>query len=268
MSNSDGSSPSAGSPEDRALSAELDGALSRGEIEVMYQPQIDVVSGHIVAAEALSRWRHPVRGIISPDVFIPLAETSGAIQSIGLFMLDAACAFASDLRRDGHTIDVSVNVSAKQLTTPSFFRRVAENVKDLALRAGAVTIEITESQAITDVAAVSARLNHLRHLGLGISIDDFGTGHSSFAQLESLPVTELKIDRTLLRNTAASGRALITALVALGLDRGLRVVMEGVETDADMTRVRDLHCSRAQGFLMGRPMSRLDLDVLIAADAA
>jgi EAL domain-containing protein (putative c-di-GMP-specific phosphodiesterase class I) len=246
------------------LVSELGGAVARGEIAPYYQPQIDVLTGEIVAVESLSRWLHPELGMQSPLVFIPLAEEFGFIDELGDFMLDEACRFANELAEHEIPISVAVNVSAIQLARTAFFDHIAELLDDLRLAAGAITLEITESRLIANRPRVSQRLSGLRERGVGVSIDDFGVGHSSVEQVLALPANELKIDRTIVQDESAGG-GLLATIVLLARDRGLRTVAEGVETAAQLERVRSLGCDRAQGYLIGKPMARNELDVLLAA---
>ena len=250
-----------------SVESELEGAVDRAEIVPYFQPQVEVTTGTITALEALSRWQHPTRGLIPPTVFIPVAERTGMIHEIGAFMLEEGCRHAARWRRRGFDVDVSVNVSAIQLATPDVFDRLQALLEEFAMPAGALTIEITESQLISDLATVAARLRVLKAIGLGISLDDFGTGHSSLSQLRDLPITELKIDRSLVQEDNNSG-ALVEVAVALLQDRGVRVVAEGVETEEQLERVRRLSCDRAQGYLFGRPMPVAEIDELLAHSAA
>jgi EAL domain-containing protein (putative c-di-GMP-specific phosphodiesterase class I) len=241
------------------LATDLVGAVARHEIEAFFQPQIDVSTGKITAVEALARWRHPTKGLIPPGEFIPLAESTGLIHEIGAFMLEEGCRHAARWRRDGLAIHVSVNVSALQLATPDVFDRLHTLIGEYELPEGTLTIEITESQIIADVAGVAQRLERLRAIGLGVSLDDFGTGHSSLAQLQDLPITELKIDKSLIQETTANG-ALIAVAVALLQERGVRVVAEGVETTEQLNLVQRIRCDRAQGYLFGKPLPVDELD--------
>lgn len=236
-----------------SIGSELHGAVDRGEILAWFQPQVDVETGRIAAVEALARWQHPVRGMVSPLVFIPAAEDTGAIHEIGAFMLREGCRHAARWRDRGFKLDVSVNVSAIQLAKPGVFAQLHDLLDTFALPEGVLTIEITESQLIADLKDVATRLAHLKSFGLGIALDDFGTGYSSLAQLQDLPITELKIDRSLIQAQSVGGE-LIALAVALLQERGVRVVAEGVETEEQFERVRHMRCDRAQGYLFGRPM--------------
>ncbi|GHD41979.1 EAL domain-containing protein [Mycetocola manganoxydans] len=248
-----------------SVATDLQGAVERGEIQAWFQPQIDMSTGRIVAVEALCRWQHPERGLVMPGGFIPEAEESGAIHDIGDFMLREGCRHSAMWREAGFQLDVSVNVSAVQLSTPGVFELLHELLTEFALPEGTLTIEITESQLIADLNAVAERLMRLQSSGLGISLDDFGTGHSSLSQLQDLPITELKIDRSLIQDSSSTGGALMAVAVALLQERGVRVVAEGVENEEHLARVRGMRCDRAQGYLFGRPMPADEIDTMLAA---
>jgi EAL domain-containing protein (putative c-di-GMP-specific phosphodiesterase class I) len=236
------------------LVRDLRGAVARGEIVAHYQPQLDVATDRVVAVESLSRWMHPGLGMQSPTVFIPLAEEFGLIDEVGSYMVTAALNFASELERRALELDVSVNVSAMQLAHRAFFDDLEEALDELDLRPDALTLEITESRFIANRPSVAARLRRLRDRGVGISIDDFGVGHSSVEQVLALPANELKIDRTVVQDETATQGILLATIVRLVKERGLRTVAEGVETEAQLDRVRELGCDRAQGYLIGWPM--------------
>jgi EAL domain-containing protein (putative c-di-GMP-specific phosphodiesterase class I) len=253
--------------ENDKLSGELQVALELGQITAHYQPQVDVATGRIVAAEALARWTHPTLGAVSPTVFIPLAETSELIHSLGIFMLEQAVAALTRWASEGFVIGVSVNVSPTQLTRSGFYDRLESELTGLSLPAGSLTIEITENQPLFDSAVSIQRLSRLRRRGLGVSIDDYGVGHSSLAQLDRLPATELKIDQSLVQDDSAESLALISAVIELAHWRGMRVVAEGVETGEQFQRISELDCDRAQGFLLGRPTRREWLEELVEAQS-
>jgi EAL domain-containing protein (putative c-di-GMP-specific phosphodiesterase class I) len=254
-------------PHDRLVS-DLAGAVGRGEIVAYYQPQIDVASGQIVAVESLSRWMHPELGMQSPLVFIPIAEEFGMIDEVGDYMVGEACQLALELRERDLAIEVAVNVSALQLASAAFFEHLEQLVADLRLTPGALTLEVTESRFIANRPQVSRRLGRLRDVGIDVSIDDFGVGHSSVEQVLALPANELKIDRMIVQDQTATNGALLATIVRLVRDRGMRTVAEGVETEQQLDRVRELGCDRAQGYLIGYPMSKSDLTVLLDSRAA
>jgi EAL domain-containing protein (putative c-di-GMP-specific phosphodiesterase class I) len=246
------------------LERELARAVERGELVAYYQPQWDVWSEKMVAVEALCRWRHPQIGVIAPSVFISLAEESGVIHGLGDFMIDTACDLAADLQAHGSEIDVSLNMSAVQLETPAACARVLERVLTRSIDPSRITVEVTESVHIDDVAKTAAHLLTLREAGVGVSIDDFGTGHSSTAQVLELPVTEIKADRSLINRPVDEARVLMAEVVSLARHRSLRVVAEGIETREQLELVREEGCDRAQGFLLGRPKPREVLERTLA----
>lgn len=243
------------------LSHDLVGAVHRGEIVAYFQPQITAAGGHVVAAEALSRWVHPTEGMIPPDVFIPIAEETGLIDELGDFMLRAACEFAVTCQAQGHAIDIAVNVSADQLHDPDYSANVVKLLREVGLHPKYLTIEITESLAIIDISEVAQRLDWLRAVGVSISVDDFGTGFSSVGQVLDLRATELKIDKAFVQYSPATVTSLLTAVVDFAHDRGLRVVAEGVETEEQLARVRALPCDRVQGYLIGMPVPASEFDL-------
>ncbi len=248
--------------EERLLE-DLFGAVDRGEIIAHYQPQVDLATGRIVSAEALARWRHPELGVISPAVFIPLAEETALIHGIGRFMIEEVLNAVTRWRSQGIDLEISVNVSANQLTTLQFFDQLDDDLARVHLAPNSVTIEITESYPILDTPSISHRLDELRQHGLGISIDDYGIGHSWLQQLERMPATELKLDQSLVQDDSVESLALMTAIIELAHWRGLRIVAEGVETAEQLERMRELLCDRAQGFLLGRPMPQDELLALL-----
>jgi EAL domain-containing protein (putative c-di-GMP-specific phosphodiesterase class I) len=247
------------------LIEDLRGAAARDEIVAYFQPQIDLLTGEIVGVESLSRWVHPALGVQSPTVFIPLAEEFGFIDDIGDVMLHESCVYAAELAVRQREITVAVNVSALQLARASFFEHLEDCITENHLEVDAITLEITESRLIANRPQASERLSKVRRMGIGVSIDDFGVGHSSVEQVLSLPANELKIDRTIVQDESASDGALLTTIVRLARDRGLRTVAEGIETEAQLARVRAVGCDRAQGYLIGRPMPKHDLDALLTA---
>lgn len=247
------------------LEHELHLAVDRGQMLAYFQPQWDAWTSELVAVEALCRWQHPQIGVIAPSVFIALAEDTGAMQRIGDFMIDAACDLAHDLRRRNLAIDVSLNMSAVQLETSQSCERVIERISTLGLDPARLTVEITESVRIEDVAHAVQLLTALRDLGVGISIDDFGSGHSSRSQVLALPVTEVKLDRSLIDRPIDESRELVRSAVALAKQESLRVVAEGVETTEQLDLVRSEGCHRVQGFLLGRPRPRPAIDEVFAS---
>lgn len=249
---------------DRArLTDELAGAIERHEVVARYQPQIDLATGEFVGVESLARWTHAQLGTVPPTMFIAIAEESGLIHRLGRLMLEDALHTVSDWHARGIPLDMSVNVSANQLSDPEFFDRLDSGLAALDLPPETLTIEITESQPILEMPSVSERLDRLRSGGLGIAIDDYGTGHSSLEQLDRLPATELKIDHTLVQDQSDEAVNLMTTVIELSHFRGIRVVAEGVETAAQLDRVRNFGCDRAQGFFFGRPLPKAELEAFV-----
>ncbi|MCU1548467.1 MAG: hypothetical protein JWO29_1418 [Arthrobacter sp.] len=250
------------------LETDLHGAAGRGELRVHYQPQIDVATDTIVAAEALVRWQHPELGLLLAGEFVPVAEDSDLITEVGAHVLTEACRAAAAWRAAGHCIDVAVNVSAVQLGNTGFTSFVRETLECTRFPAAALTLEVTESQALSESSVNDLNLNELRSLGVGISVDDFGTGYSSLAQLHRLPVTEVKIDRSFTARLAEDGSsAFIAGIVGLGQGLGLRVVAEGVETRDQLEALRGMGCERVQGYLLGKPVEAPVLEELLREGA-
>jgi len=236
------------------LERDLPGAAQRGELVAYYQPQLEVASGRVIGAEALVRWQHPELGLVPPLDFISIAEETGTIHEVGDFMIEEGCAFAASLEAD--EIEIAVNVSAVQLDDPAFSSRVKDAYLRHGLKPEHLTIELTESRPVLDVPAAIAQLDSLRSLGIGISIDDFGSGYSSLKQLDALPFTELKIDQELIREDTDETWSRVATLVAIARHRGLRIVAEGIESQEQYENVRSAGCDRAQGYFLGMPMPR------------
>jgi diguanylate cyclase (GGDEF)-like protein len=257
------------SAETRAeLELELGSALQGRQFFLAYQPIFDLAAQRVIGVEALVRWSHPVRGIVPPNEFIPLAEESGLIVSIGRWVLGDACAQAASWQRRGLRLGVSVNVSAFQLGRESFASDVREALSESGLDASLLTLEITETAFMRDLASASARLQEIREMGVQVAIDDFGTGYASLASLQRMPVDVLKVDRSFvaaLEETGGHGRELLEAIVGVSHALSLRVVAEGIEVESQMTTLRELGCEMAQGFLMGRPSSAEAIEELLDA---
>jgi diguanylate cyclase (GGDEF)-like protein len=237
------------------LEVDLGGALQRDELFLLYQPIFDLPRRRVIAVEALLRWRHPVRGVVTPNVFIPMAEDSGLIVPIGRWVLREACRQAAEWNRDGTRIGISVNVSARQLGRDSFPAEVAEALRDSGLDPALLTLEITETTLMSDVAGAEDRLQGIHELGVRVAIDDFGTGYASLANLQRMPVDVLKVDRSFVAalNDGGQSRELLEAILGVGQALSLRVVAEGIEVRSQMTTLEEMGCEMAQGFLMGRP---------------
>jgi diguanylate cyclase (GGDEF)-like protein/PAS domain S-box-containing protein len=240
-----------------ALEVDLRGAVERRELVLHYQPRVDTLTGRPIGFEALVRWNHPTRGLIAPGVFIPIAEETGLIEPIGQWVLETACA---DLRTwidsAAEPLRLSVNLSPLQLTRESLAGRIAALLTATGIPAGLLELEITESAAMRSPEVAERHLARLKALGIVLSIDDFGTGHSSLARLKLLNVDCLKIDGSLVRDCAVDpyDAALCRATIALGRALGLQVVAEGVETQEQWQFLAQEHCNSIQGFIIARPM--------------
>jgi diguanylate cyclase (GGDEF)-like protein len=252
-----------------ALKADLADALGRGELSLMYQPIFDLRSERLVGVEALLRWRHPTRGLIRPDEFIPVAEDSGLIEPIGRWVLAQACRQGAAWHARGHPIGVSVNVSARQLDSEALVGHVADALRESGLDSQALTLEVTETVIMRDAQANARRLQRLKQLGVRIAVDDFGTGHSSLAYLRQFPVDVLKIDRSFITGIAQSheSAAMIHILVQLGKTLGLDTLAEGIEDRAQLEVLLREGCDYGQGFLWMRPLAGEALGDLLDGDS-
>jgi diguanylate cyclase (GGDEF)-like protein len=247
------------------LEADLADALSGGQFFLVYQPMVDLQSERIVGAEALLRWRHATSGVISPEVFIPIAEDNGLIVPIGYWVLQQACAQSVAWQQRGYPLNISVNVSARQLERSEFVEEVRRALSDSAIDPGTLTLEITETALMRSPDATAHLLAELKTLGIRIAVDDFGTGYSSLAYLRQFPVDSLKIDRTFITGLALSSEAhaLTHTLIQLGAALGLETLAEGVEHHSQVRELQREGCDLAQGFLFARPLHPNDLELLL-----
>ena len=240
-----------------SLLGELDAAMASGEVWNAYQPKLDLASGKIIGVEALVRWNHAVRGPIGPDKFIPLVEAHGRAADLTRHVLSQALEDALYWQEVGFPIGIAVNVSATVLADHGFIESVRECLRASALPADRITIEVTESATMSDPAAAVAALESWRALGLGISIDDYGTGQSSLGYLQTLPATELKIDKSFVQTIASDRRnaIMVRSTVALAHELGMKVVAEGIENAECLQTLAEIGCDTGQGFFIGKPMS-------------
>ncbi len=239
------------------LEMDLASALERHQFFLVYQPMLGLASERVVGVEALLRWRHPVSGVISPDVFIPIAEDNGAIVAIGRWVLERACRQGAAWHRNGYPLNISVNASARQLERGEFVEEVRAALHNSGLRAASLTIEITETVLMRKPDQTARLLGELKALGVRIAVDDFGTGYSSLAYLRQFPVDSLKIDRTFITGLELSSEAhaLTHTLIQLGKALGLQTLAEGVEQHSQVRELQREGCDMAQGFLFARPLA-------------
>ena len=255
--------------EDAALADDLEGAVGRGELYVLYQPMVDLTDGSPVAVEALVRWEHPTRGLVPPVRFIPIAERSGAITALGLFVLERACTQMTAWRARvpaGRRLHVSVNLSPRQLQEPTLVHDVLSVLERTGLAPEHLVLEVTES-AIVDEKTSLAALRALRSHGIRIAIDDFGTGYSSLHYLTRLPVDILKIDRSFVAelNGTPEGSAITEAVIRLSQVLHLTTVAEGIETPDQAAELLALGCDTGQGYLYAKPLPAAELDERMTA---
>jgi diguanylate cyclase (GGDEF)-like protein len=244
-------------------------ALSRGEFEVYYQPQVHGQSGRVVGAEALVRWNDPDRGLVSPGEFIPLAEESGLITDLGNWVLRAAVAQNKAWEGQGiPPLRISVNVAARQMQDAKLVARVAEILRHNRLDHDRLELEITEASFITNTAATIALLHELREMGVRVSLDDFGTGYSSLSYLKNLPLDSLKIDQSFVSSLSVDpgGAAITAAIIAMAHMLDLKVIAEGVETEHQRAFLTQRRCDELQGYLFGRPMPAPEFAKAIAVE--
>jgi EAL domain-containing protein (putative c-di-GMP-specific phosphodiesterase class I) len=250
-----------------ATAAALNRALEREEFDVHYQPIVDLTTGAMVSAEALLRWKHPDRGLVSPEEFIPLAEETGLIIPIGTWVLEQACLRLAEWQRTDPLMSVAVNLSVRQLVAPD----IVAVIDDVLRRTGAcpegLCLELTESVFMEDVDYFERTLTNLKALGVRLAIDDFGTGYSSLGYLKRFPFDAVKVDRAFTDGlgTDPHDSALVAAVVAMAGAFELEVTAEGVETQAQLTALKTLQCGRAQGFYLARPMPAAAMTRLVAA---
>lgn len=236
-------------------------ALKNNEIEVFYQPQVDVMTEAPTGSEALVRWNHPTRGMISPATFIPLAESTGLIVEIGEFVLRESIKQTLSWHQQGHPLHIGVNLSGRQFAQSDLIATVQSVLEDYALPAQFIDLEITESLAMGDAESNVDTLKALKALGVNIAIDDFGTGYSSLAYLHSFPIDTLKIDRSFILNLSTKeGQAITNTVLALAKGLDLEVVAEGIEEDEQVEFLRQKGCDIFQGFKYGRPMPKEDFE--------
>ena len=254
------------------LERDLRGVSARGELRTEYQPIVETDTGRIAGVEALLRWDHPSRGLVSPTLLVPLAERSGLITEIGRWVLEQACADRHRWQnhQQGDDLAMSVNVSAHQLMSPNYVSTVAAALSGTDTDPKLVTLEVTESVFVQDSERALVVLSDLKHLGVKLALDDFGTGYSSLDYLKRFPIDIVKIDQTFVADLERdqASHAIVLAVIELAHMLGMTVVAEGVETAEQHKRLASLGCDSCQGYYFARPMSADDLDTLIQRSVA
>jgi EAL domain-containing protein (putative c-di-GMP-specific phosphodiesterase class I) len=243
-------------------------ALERHELRVFYQPLIDLATDRILGFEALVRWQHPVRGLVPPLAFIPLAEETGLIVPLGRWVLETACRQATkwrDARPAGPRLLMSVNLSARQFVQPDLVDQVDAILSETGMDPSTLELEITES-VVMDQSEVGIRtLSRLRDMGVRLVLDDFGTGYSSLSYLKHLPLDTIKIDRTFVAGLdGEADRSIVEAVIALAHGLRITVVAEGIETEAQFELLRTMGCDVGQGYLFSRPLPGADAGRLLS----
>jgi predicted signal transduction protein with EAL and GGDEF domain len=253
--------------ERRMLEHDLRLAITRDELRLVYQPQQEIQSGKVTGFEALLRWKHPTHGEISPAVFIPIAEETGAILQIGDWVLKTACREAASWTQP---LKIAVNVSAVQLHNAKFVQELHQILLEIGLPPRRLEIEITETALVRDFNRTLSMLRQIKALGICIAMDDFGTGYSSLSNLRAFPFDRIKIDGSFIKSVNSNGQAatIVRAVLGLGRGLGLPVLAEGVETDAELQFLQDELCDEVQGYLLGRPAAISSFRNLTHADVA
>jgi EAL domain-containing protein (putative c-di-GMP-specific phosphodiesterase class I) len=243
--------------EQLSLLSELRRAIDNDELRLVFQPKIDLATGKIAGAEALVRWQHPERGPVSPADFIPFAEQTGFIKSITRWVIDAAAQQCARWMALGMSLQLLVNISVQDLLDAGMPDAVLAALERHKVPARSLGLEITESGVMQDQAAAIAVLKRLRTLDIDLAIDDFGTGHSSLAYVRQLQATELKIDRSFVRNLVqdSKDRAIVLSIIELAHNLDLTVVAEGVEDRSSLEVLRKLGCDLVQGYVFSRPLA-------------
>jgi diguanylate cyclase (GGDEF)-like protein/PAS domain S-box-containing protein len=241
------------------LLSELDHAVRDNQLVTYYQPRIDLATGDVVDVEALVRWEHPVHGLLQPIDFIELAEISGVIKPLTIWVLDRAVRDIANLATEGHKIGVAVNLSVRNLYDPSLVDSIVASLTRSELDPTRLRVELTESELMDDPTLAMAVLSQIRATGIEISIDDFGTGYSSLSYLRDLPASEIKIDKGFVGDIAHGDSTLVRSIIELGHNLGLRVVAEGVETGPVMRELAEMGCDTAQGYFISMPLPYSEL---------
>ncbi len=255
---------------DLSLLSELTDAVANGELQVLYQPKLDIARGVIASVEALVRWNHPTRGFLRPDLFIPLAERNDRIAGLTLFVIERTIADLATWSAAGHALTAAVNLSAKLLTSASFNADLLALIDRTGVDPNRLIFEVTESAAMTDPEGSRAALAKFRAMGIAISMDDYGTGQSTLSYLRQLPLNELKIDRSFVQyaHQNRSDAILVRSTIDLAHELGLKVVAEGVEDAECLAFLASVHCDLAQGYWISRPVPADQVVASFPADRA
>lgn len=253
-----------------SLMGELDIAIEQGDLEVLYQPKLELAINRITSAEALIRWHHPTRGYLRPDTFIPLAEESNRIGELTLFVLQRAIEDLLDWCARGVVIRTAVNISARLISSSGFVGQVERIIQKTGVPRDRLIFEITESATLRDPEGARGALLRFRDLGVAISMDDYGTGQSTLSYLKNLPLSELKIDRSFVQHAHQdhNDALLVRSTVELAHQLGLKVVAEGIEEAECLAFLRSIGCDYAQGYYIGKPMPGIDLVEIVAQTAS
>ncbi|HEX8957117.1 MAG TPA: GGDEF domain-containing phosphodiesterase, partial [Burkholderiaceae bacterium] len=254
------------SQESLSLLSDLRRALDRSEFKLFVQPKLMLGSGEFVGLEALVRWQHPEKGMIFPDYFIPFSEKTGFIRVLTRWMLEQSAMLCSDLSARGIRAKISVNLSARDLLDQDLPHKFSDVLNRYGVKSSSFCLEITESSIMDDPVRAQSTLEGLHALGVELSIDDFGTGYSSLAYLKRLPVHELKIDKSFVMNMErdADDAKIVRSTIDLGHNMGLRVVAEGVESEAVWNLLARMGCDQGQGYFMSRPIAAEQLPGWVA----
>ncbi len=250
--------------EERSLKLDLRRAIQSEQFSLVFQPFLDIRTGRVVGCEALLRWSHPTRGAVSPDVFIPIAERSGFIHALGLWVVESACRAAANFPSD---LRVAINVSAVQLRDPKFAEAVLTRVANAGVAPSRLEIEITETALLSEDQISEASVRKLFRAGMTVSLDDFGTGYSSLNYLRKFPLEKVKIDRSFVQDVLQQPdcAAIVRGLIAMTADLNITTIGEGVEEAAQLEWLRDHGCHQAQGNFVGRPMPEGEFKAFVSA---
>jgi EAL domain-containing protein (putative c-di-GMP-specific phosphodiesterase class I) len=247
------------------MEEDLRQAIQARQLHLLYQAQVD--RGNVIGAEALVRWKHPRRGLLSPQEFIPLAEQTGLILAVGDWVLETACQqiAAWTTRKNSANLSIAVNISARQLLNPDFVKSVLRTLKNTGANPRKIKLELTESMFVNDLEDVVAKMTELRSYGLRFSLDDFGMGYSSLAYLRRLPLDQLKIDQEFVRDILVdtSSSAIAQSIISLSKAMDLSVIAEGVETEEQRDLLARMGCHSFQGYLFSKPVPPEDFELLL-----